>query len=194
VGGKRGKSPPRDLTASDQEKIAGILGRAGIGFGTRAGLLLRQFPNLGFSRNAKLLYLLLAGFIGADGERTGEISVSLKKLAQWLECSTRSTQAAIRELCRTGPFPLLTQNPGRPGRVGKYGWVSNPFELARRQAAQAEVTRAQRRAQATREKNAIFVDRFVNGSIDEETARAKLAAVEQRTKWNLPARPLIRWP
>lgn len=179
------------FTEAERASINAILSNPKVGPGVRAGILLRKHPTLEYSRNAKLLYLLISGFIGADGLRTGGISVSMKKLAAWINASTRSAQAAVRELVRSGPLPLLTETPGRPGRVGEYRFVSNPFAVAELQQAEAERTRQHRQPRTSRERNAIMLSRYVTEELDAGTTNAKLKAVDARLNWNLPTRPQI---
>lgn len=182
------RSPASGFSEEDQKKIIWILTNPKTMYGTRAGYLLRMFPNLAFSPRAKLLYVLIAGFIGADRKTDGAISVSMKKLATWINATPRTAQSAIRELTRSGPVPLLVEVPGRPGRVGKYGWVNNPFALLEAQAKDAERVRQARDGRLRDERNEAFKALHSSKTIDEDTFAAKLAAAERRAAWNLPTR------
>lgn len=116
--------------------------------GGRAGYVVRIYPAAfkGFSMRALNLYRHLADLMGKAGQPADEAVVPLKVLAKWGNCSTRQASTEIRQLVRTGPFPLLIQMTGRKGRsAGRYRWVLNPFTLAERQARDAEQARQHRR-------------------------------------------------
>lgn len=177
------------FTEEERRGIIRILSNAKYAPGARAGYLLRAHgEKLRFSPRAKLLYLLLAGFVGADPTRPERIAVSMRKLAAWANCTTRSAQSAIRELTRSGPLPLLLETPGRPGRVSEYQVVRDPFEVAAAQLAAAARTRTHRQPaygkgqiQAFREGGAAELDR-------------KLPILKKRQGWNLPTRAALPAP
>lgn len=151
VNHKAVEKPVETFTEKEQREITRILGNPRYAPGARAGYLLRAHgEKLRYSPRAKLLYVLLAGFIGADKKRPGTIGVSMKKLAAWANCTPRCAQSAIRELTRSGPLPLLLETPGRPGRVSEYQFVRDPFTVAVAQAADAERTRKHRQPDYSR--------------------------------------------
>ena len=178
------KKPVETFTEEEQRDITGILGNPRFAPGARAGYLLRAHgEKLRYSPRAKLLYLLLAGFIGADKKRPGTIGVSMKKLAAWANCTPRCAQSAIRELTRSGPLPLLLETPGRPGKVSQYQFVRDPFSVAAAQAADAERTRKHRQPdysraqlQALKDGGAAELDRQIPG-------------MKKKFNWMTPTRP-----
>ena len=132
------------FTQSERADITRILSDPAYGVGTRAAHFMRQYGHrLTFSVRAKLIYVLMAGFVGQDKNR---FTVPLKRIAGWADCTPRSAQRAIRELTRSGPLPLLLETPGRPGKVSEYRLVHDPFTVAAQQAADAERTRQRREA------------------------------------------------
>jgi hypothetical protein len=186
---RRRSKPLPELTPDVRDGIVALLSNPKTGPGTRAAYLCRRFPSyLGISPRARLLYVLLAGFIGADHKTTGTICVSMRKLAEWLQCSPRAAQNAVRELVRSGPFPLLTSLPGRQGRASEYGFVCNPFALADRQELDAQRTRERRQSRTSADRNAVMIEQYSRGTLAAEDAARKLAAISRRQEWNLPTR------
>ncbi len=190
------RRPPLQPTPEVYYGIIAILSNPKTGPGTRAAYLCRKYSRyLGISARARLLYVLLSGFIGADGRSNGRITVPMKKLAEWLDCTPRVAQSAVRELVRSGPLPLMTSNPGRPGRASEYGFVSNPFALAEQQAEDAQRTRERRQRRTSAERNAVMIAHHVKGTLDADAARRELSAIAKRHEWNLPTRvPLSSRP
>ncbi len=138
------------IAQADYDGIVAALGDSNYSLGGRAGYVQRNHPAAfkGFSPRALNLYRHIADLMGKgkSGRRADEATVPLKVLAKWGNCSTRQASTEIRQLVRTGPFPLLLQITGRKGgSAGRYRWVLNPFTLAEHQAKEAERVRLHRR-------------------------------------------------
>jgi hypothetical protein len=184
VNHKAVEKPVETFTEKEQREITRILGDPDYAPGARAGYLLRAHgEKLRYSPRAKLLYMLLAGFIGADKKRPGSIAVSMKKLASWSNCTTRSAQSAIRELTRSGPLPLLLETPGRPGKVSEYQFVRDPFTVAAAQAADAERTRKHRQPDYSRAQ----LQAIRAGGADE--LDRQIPGMKKKFNWMTPTRP-----
>lgn len=169
--------------------IVRILSNKDYSPGARAGYLLREYgKQLEFSPRAKLLYLLLAGFMGADKKRPQSVCVSMAKLAEWLNCTPRSAQTAVRELTRSGPVPLLLEIPGRPGRVSEYSVVRDPFTIATQQAADtARILQRRRPAYLAGQFAAVReANEGQQGQIE-----SRLTEVSKRQRWNTATRPAV---
>lgn len=141
------------IAEADHDGIIAALSNSGYARGGRAGYVIRNHPAAfkGFSIRALFLYRLIADLIGKGRSDLppDEAVVALKALARWGNCSTRQASTEIRQLVRSGPFPLLMQAPGRKGKsAGRYRWVLNPFTLAEHQAREAEQARLHRRGLA----------------------------------------------
>lgn len=135
------------IDETDYFGIVSALGNSKYRPGTRAGYVLRNHATAlkGFSMRALLLYRHIADLMGKAGQPSDEVVVPLKVLARWGQCSTRQASAEIRQLARTGPFPLLFQITGRKGRsAGRYRLVTNPFTLAAHQVSEAQQARQHR--------------------------------------------------
>ena len=141
------------IVQSDHDGIISALGGSKYTRSARAGYVLRCHSAAfeGFSMRALFLYRHIADLMGKgkSGQPADEAVVPLKVLARWGQCSTRQASTEIRQLVRTGPFPLLIQLTGRKGgSAGRYRWVQNPFTLAKHQAREAEHARLHRRGLA----------------------------------------------
>lgn len=136
------------ISEADYDGIIAALSDSRFSLGGRAGFLLRHYPDAltEFSPRALLLYRHIADLMGRPGQRKDETVVTLEVLAKWGGCSERQVSTEIRQLVRTGPFPLLIQIIGRKGgSASRYRWVANPFTLAQHQAREAEQARQRRR-------------------------------------------------
>jgi len=141
------------IAQTDYDGIIAALSGTKYTPGARAGYVLRSHPEAfkGFSVRALSLYRHVADLMGRSkpGQPADEAVVPLKVLAKWGNCCTRQASTEIRQLVRTGPFPLLMQMTGRKGlSAGRYRWVLNPFTLADHQAREAEQARLRRRGLA----------------------------------------------
>ena len=189
--GERGpwrSASPSGFSSGERDRIIGILSNPNVGYGTRAGYLLRKCPRLKFTRPAKLLYVLLAGFLGVDSKlEKNTVRVPLKVLAGWLGCTPRTVQTLVRELVRSGPLPLLTATPGRPGRASQYTFVENPFAVAAAQAEETERAHRFRQPRLVTMQAAIMVATEA-GTIGSEEAGRRHQEAYKRKNWNTTTR------
>jgi hypothetical protein len=161
------------------------------GLGTRANYLFRTCADfLRFSPRAWLLYLALSGFFGADKKLPADsIRVPMRKIARWLGCGERTAQRVVRELTRSGPLPLLIEQPGREGRVSQYTFIRDPFKMAAMQEVEAVRSKRKRNAGIVAQQLAIQ-QAEQRGELSPEVAARKLKATAQRRTWNTPTRTL----
>ena len=168
-----------EFDSTEQQKINGILGDAKFSTGARAQYLFRNCPGLRFSTRAKLLYLLIAGF---KLDNKGNVTIPAKVLAKWVGASRRTVSSLVRELCRTGPIPLLLEQPGRPGRASQFTFVVRPFTVAHNNERAGKDNRRHRQPDATQAQIAAFKAREA-GEIDEAEETRRNRETSKRRDW-----------
>jgi hypothetical protein len=190
------------FSSAERDAIIQALSNPKHGFGARAQYFVRNCgPKVRaaaeaagvptFSIGALSTYMLLAGFIGADKKHPDRIAVTMRTIAGWLGCSPRSAQAYVRELVRSGPLPLLVERPGKPGKPSCYGFVSNPFEIARHQADDAARVKQARTRDCVGEPVAAAFRAHVAGDITEAELHRRRAEAYKRRNWNTATRPAV---
>jgi hypothetical protein len=178
-------APTHSVDEDVQAQATRILSNGMFPRGARAGHFMRTVgASLKFSIQARYLYVQIASLM----TQTSTAKVPTTAIRNWLGgVSVRTATRVIAELTRTGPVPLLTQTPGRPGRPSVYGFVVNPWALAETQAKQAAETRAKRQPRVHAKQQQIVADAQASGLTNAATI-AKLAHAGRRATWALPTR------
>lgn len=179
------------------DSVLRILGGSAVGFGMRAGMLIRSHAKLltqsrtnpdGFHRSALLLYVLITQLMGADKRLpSNQVCVAMKTLAGWLGISPRQAAAHVQALTRSGMLPLLEVKPGQPGRASRFTFVANPFALDAVQQQQTVDTR-QRRQRRTVVDQAATMEAQAAGVLEAGEATQRLKSSQQRREWALVTR------
>jgi hypothetical protein len=155
--------------------------------GGRAGHFLRRFPEFSPTPpRARELYRHVADLTKLDAAgRPKPVSITHRKLAVYLHCGIRAVGDAVRQLARTGLFPLLAVTPGRTGRASRFLFVCDPFAFAETQAAEAARVRSRRQPRTVSEQaQAIMAEH--SAQISPARSEQLQRYAQRKREWNLP--------